>query len=253
MTAFQIPGACAARGDRLSLVSSEEDAQRKYYAQRAPGYDAAHLRDGDEHHVALAVLTGAFDLLSASSVLEVGAGTGRGLRYLAKHSPQLRRHGIEPVAELREVAYGAGVARETLTDGDARQLAFPDGAFDVVCAFGVLHHVRDHAQVVREMLRVARKAIFISDSNNFGQGRPLVRAVKQLLNATRLWSIADLIKTRGKGYTITQGDGLAYSYSLFSDYPLIRQRCRHVHLINTVDAGINPYRSASHVAVLGVK
>ena len=40
---------------------------------------------------------------------------------------------------------------------------------------------------------------------------------------------------------------------LFSDYPLIRQRCKRVHLINTVDAGINPYRSASHVAVLGVK
>lgn len=234
-------------------MSSEEDVQRSYYSSRAPSYEAAHVREGDEHYFALAMLSGALDLLGAASVLEVGAGTGRGLRYLAQHAPHLRLLGIEPVAELREIAYGAGVARETLIDGDARQLAFPDAAFDVVCAFGVLHHVRDHAQVVHEMLRVSRKAIFISDSNNFGQGRPLVRAFKQVLDATRLWPVADLIKTRGKGYSITEGDGLAYSYSLFSDYPLIRRQCKRVHLVNTVDAGINPYRSASHVALLGVK
>jgi ubiquinone/menaquinone biosynthesis C-methylase UbiE len=237
----------------LLAMASEEDLQRSYYAGRAPSYEAAHVQEGDEHYFALAVLTGALDLLGATSVLEVGAGTGRGLRHLAQHAPQLKLHGIEPVAELREVAYGSGVPRETISEGDARELAFPDGAFDVVCAFGVLHHVRDHAQVVREMLRVARKAIFISDSNNFGQGGPLVRAFKQLLDVTRLWKLADFIKTRGKGYSITEGDGLAYSYSLFSDYPLIRQRCRRVHLINTVDAGIHPYRSASHVALLGVK
>jgi ubiquinone/menaquinone biosynthesis C-methylase UbiE len=234
-------------------VGSEEELQRGYYAERAQDYDAAHLHEGDEHYFGLAVLAGALEQLRATSLLEVGAGTGRGLRYLAEHAPHVKLHGIEPVAALREVAHAAGIARESLGEGDARQLAFPDGAFDVVCAFGVLHHVRDHRQVVREMLRVARSAIFISDSNNFGQGRPLVRALKQLLDATRLWPLADLIKTRGKGYTITAGDGLAYSYSVFSDYPLIRRACKRVHLINTVDAGINPYRSASHVAVLGVK
>lgn len=234
-------------------MKSEEDLQRSYYAGRAPAYDAAHVQDGDEHYFALAMLTGALGLLNAGSVLEIGAGTGRGLRYLEQHAPGVRLQGIEPVAELREVAYEKGVARGSLGDGDARQIAFPDGGFDVVCAFGVLHHVRDHGQVVREMLRVASKAIFISDANNFGQGRPLVRAVKQVLDATRLWPLVDLIKTRGKGYSITEGDGLAYSYSVFSDYPLIRAHCKRVHLINTVDAGINPYRSASHVALLGVK
>ena len=111
------------------------------------------------------------------------------------------------------------------------QLEFAEGAFDVVCAFGVLHHASDHARAVEEMLRVADRAILISDSNNFGQGRPLVRALKQGLRALQLWPLADWLKTRGKGYTITEGDGLAYSYSVFSDYERIRARCTRVHVV----------------------
>jgi ubiquinone/menaquinone biosynthesis C-methylase UbiE len=173
--------------------------------------------------------------------------------HLRQHAPHLRLHGIEPVAALREVALAKGITVDELTDGDARALAFPDGAFDVVCAFGVLHHVREHERVVREMLRVARKAVFISDSNNFGQGRPVARAAKQALHAAKLWPLANLLKTRGKGYSVTEGDGLAYSYSVFSDYALIRSQCQRVHVFNTLDAGVNPYRTAGHVAVLGVK
>jgi ubiquinone/menaquinone biosynthesis C-methylase UbiE len=163
------------------------------------------------------------------------------------------RLGVEPVDELREVAYAKGVAREELVPGDGRSLPYADGSHDVVCAFGVLHHVEDHERVVREMLRIARKAIFVSDSNNFGQGGRLARTAKQALNALRLWPLADFVKTRGKGYTITEGDGLAYSYSVFSDYPVIRAHCKAVHVVNTLDAGVHPYRTASHVAVLGVK
>ena len=48
-------------------------------------------------------------------------------------------------------------------------------------------------------------------------------------------------------------DGLFYSCSVFDDYALIRARCRAVHVLNTQDADVNPYRSASHVAVLGIK
>jgi SAM-dependent methyltransferase len=235
-------------------VSAPPDAlQRAYYAAHASSYDAAHLHEEDEHYFALSLLAGALGFLGAASVLEVGAGTGRGLRYLRERCPDVERRGIEPVAELREVAYGHGVAREELVAGDARALAFADGSHDVVCAFGVLHHVRDHAQVVREMLRVARKAVFVSDSNNFGQGGRVGRAVKQALNAARLWPLANFVKTRGRGYTITEGDGLAYSYSVFTDYALIRSRCRRVHVVNTSDGGVAPYRSAGHVAVLGIK
>lgn len=103
------------------------------------------------------------------------------------------------------------------------------------------------------MLRVARKAIFISDSNNFGQGSFISRSIKQLINSVGLWRVADLIKTKGKGYTISEEDGLAYSYSVFDDYKQIEAGCRSIHLLNTKDGQINPYRTAGHVALLGIK
>ena len=68
-----------------------------------------------------------------------------------------------------------------------------------------------------------------------------------------MWPLADWIKTRGKGYTISDGDGLAYSYSVFNDYPQIAANCSSVHMLNTSNAGPNLYRTASHVALFGIK
>jgi SAM-dependent methyltransferase len=157
------------------------------------------------------------------------------------------------VRELREAGYARGLAPADLVAGDALALPFPNGAFDVVCAFGVLHHVKTPDRAVDEMLRVARLAIFVSDSNNFGQGGSMVRLLKQGLNAVGLWPVVNWLKTRGRGYSLTDGDGLAYSYSVFNSYPRIRRGCRLVHCMNTRLAGPNLYRTATHVAVMGIK
>jgi hypothetical protein len=133
------------------------------------------------------------------------------------------------------------------------RLGFGDGSFDLVCEFGALHHIPRPAVAVSEMIRVAEKAIFISDANNFGQGGRLFRLLKQVINSMGLWPLADRIKTRGKGYTLTKGDGLAYSYSVFNDYKQIAAKCRSVHMLNTANSGPNLYRAASHVALLGLK
>ena len=185
-------------------------------------------------------------------MLDLGAGTGRVQRHLKNERPGLRLIGIEPVAELRKVGYANGLAESELIAGDATNLPFEDGSFDLCCEFGVLHHVRRPEQMIGEMLRVAKRAIFISDSNNFGQGSLPSRMLKQSLNALGLWPIADFLKTGGKGYTLSEGDGLAYSYSVYNNYEQIAQSCR-IHILNTGDAHINPYRSASHVALLGIK
>ena len=117
----------------------------------------------------------------------------------------------------------------------------------------MLHHIKNPSVAVREMLRVARKAMFVSDSNNSGQGSLLLRIAKQTLNACRLWPLANWVKTRGKGYSITDADGLAYSYSLFSNLRQIKRQCKSVYLFGTEDSGANLYRSAPCVAVLGIK
>jgi len=52
---------------------------------------------------------------------------------------------------------------------------------------------------------------------------------------------------------ITDDDGISYRYSVFDDYPLIMRECHRVHLLNTMQTALNFYRSASHVAILGLK
>jgi ubiquinone/menaquinone biosynthesis C-methylase UbiE len=229
------------------------EIQRQYYASTADRYDSMHVHSGDEHYFGLGVMLAAVDFLGIRSLLDIGSGTGRALAYMKRARPELAVKGIEPVAELRQMAYRNGVDPQDLVEGDALALPFTDQAFDLVCEFGVLHHIRTPERAVAEMLRVAKRAVFIADSNNFGQGSGASRAFKQALNALGLWPLVNLVKTRGRGYTISEGDGLAYSYSVFNNYAQIRAACASVHVINLLDGGINPYRTATHVGLLGIK
>jgi ubiquinone/menaquinone biosynthesis C-methylase UbiE len=229
------------------------EIQRAYYAQTADRYDDMHVNEDDEHTFALRFMTSTMTYLGIQSVLDIGCGTGRGLLKIKQEMPHIKVLGIEPSAELRKVGHANGLSEDELIEGDGAALALGDGSFDLVCEFGALHHMPVPAKAVSEMLRVARKAIFISDSNNFGQGGRLGRLTKQALNSLGLWPLAYRIKTKGKGYTISEGDGLGYSYSVFNDYKQIRERCESVHLLNTSDAGSNLYRTSTHVAILGIK
>lgn len=240
--------------EQASCDMNDVEIQRRYYAKTANQYDGLHVHGhDDEHAFALSFMTAAIDYLGIRSVLDIGSGTGRALLHLKEHRPDLRLVGVEPVPELRAIGHEAGLTEEELRDGDATELGFADGEFDLVCEYGVLHHIRTPDAAVAEMLRVSNKAIFISDSNNFGQGSPSARMAKQLLDFLGLWKVADFIKTRGKGYTLSDGDGLAYSYSVFNNYEQVAAACARVHLVNTRDGRINPYRTASHIALLGVK
>ncbi|MFZ0271362.1 MAG: class I SAM-dependent methyltransferase [Acidobacteriaceae bacterium] len=234
-------------------ISEQVVIQRDYYRRTAIRYDTLHTDSIGEHDFALAFMSSMIHFLGLQSVLDIGSGTGRAMLQMKAAFPGLKAVGVEPSAELRAIGYEKGLSSEELVDGDAQRLDYADGSFDLVCEFGALHHIPKPREAVSEMLRVASKAIFISDSNNFGQGRSLGRFAKQTLRTIGLWPIADFIKTRGKGYLISKGDGLAYSYSVFSDYDQIASHCRSVHVLNTVPAGKNTYRSASHVALLGIK
>jgi ubiquinone/menaquinone biosynthesis C-methylase UbiE len=233
--------------------STEAEMQRQYYEETAGQYEESHVTERDVHYFALSFMVSALDDLGVRSILDVGSGTGRAVLHVKQQRPGVHVVGVEPVDGLREVGYRRGLSQTELVAGDLMGLQYPAGAFDLVSSFGVLHHVRRPDVAVAEMLRVAKKAIFISDSNNFGQGSLSARSIKQSLNALRLWRYVDLIKTRGRGYTISRGDGLAYSYSVFNNYAQIGKACDRIHVLNTMGDGRNPYRAASHVALLGVK
>jgi ubiquinone/menaquinone biosynthesis C-methylase UbiE len=234
-------------------VKDAIEIQRRYYAETAGHYDDFHGDENVEHNLALQLMVSAAKYLGLKSILDIGSGTGRALMEIKRAVPDVALVGVEPSLELRKVGHAKGLSEAELVDGDAMQLAFPDGAFDLVCEYGALHHIPAPSKAVSEMLRVSRKAIFISDSNNFGQGSGPVRFVKQLFNAAGLWPVLDKIKTKGKGYTISEGDGLAYSYSVFNDYKQIKASCASVHLFNALPAGPDLYRTAPHVALLGLK
>ena len=237
-----------------SSIQNEIDIQRKYYAHTANKYDQIHVNEKDANVLALSFLVSMLDFYNIQSILDIGSGTGRTLIYIKHKCSGLKVMGVEPVKELREIGYSKGLSPEELIEGDATNLKFNDQQFDLVCAFGMLHHVREPQQVISEMLRVSKKAIFISDGNNFGQGSILARSIKQIINALGLWRFADFIKTKGKGYSITEGDGLAYSYSVFNNYSAIKARCEKIHLLNTDGQGdYNFYKTASNVALLGIK
>lgn len=235
------------------LRSNEVDLQRAYYADTAQSYDDVHVTEEGEHDFALQFMISVLEHFGISSILDIGSGTGRALIRIREQAPNVSTVGVEPSSELRKIGHAKGLPDTQLIDGDGMNLAFADGSFDLVCEFGALHHIPDPSRAVAEMLRVARKAVFISDCNNFGQGGGVSRLIKQSIDAVGLWPLANLIKTKGKGYTISEGDGLAYSYSVFNDYKQISGKCQSVHLLNTNDGGQNLYRTASHVALLGIK
>ena len=151
-------------------LSKADEIQRGRSSDIAKSYDSLH--DDPEHEIALRFLAAMLDFAGVSSVSDVGSGTGRAMTFLKSLKPELRVVGVEPVEALREAAFSKGIKREDLIDGDGYNPPFSEGEFDLVCEIGVLHHVREPSRVVKEMLRVADRGIFISDNNNFGGGSP---------------------------------------------------------------------------------
>lgn len=234
----------------MPVEPAETVAQRDYYRATAQAYDGMHGLEAEEHEVAFALLSGLIRRYGFSSLLDIGSGTGRVLIQVKADHPDIAVTGIEPVDALRAVGHAKGLSADELRDGNALSLDLPDNSVDLVCAFAVLHHIKDHAQAVREMVRVARHGVFLSDANNFGQGSAMVRMVKRGCHALGLWPLLDWVMTRGKGYHWSEGDGIFYSYSVTRDIDLLRAKFSRVHMMNTLPmSGLDLYRGAPHMAV----
>ena len=231
------------------------DIQRAYYAETAHRYDSMHVSPDDAHSIALRFMVSTMQQLGIKSILDIGCGTGRGLLTLKRAMPDLVAVGVEPSADLRKAGYANGLTEAELLDGDAMSLAFPDASFDLVTANSA-PSTTSPSPPKQSPKCCAYPAKLRSSSPTATTSAKAPRSpasFKQTVNAVGLWPMLDFIKTKGKGYTISEGDGLFYSYSVFNDYKQIRKACESVHLLNTSNAGANLYRSATHVALLGIK
>jgi SAM-dependent methyltransferase len=224
-------------------MGKAEDIQRRYYTETAAVYDQ-HLDGDKEHNVALEYMASFVSTLGISSMLDLGCGTGRGEMYFAQRHPSLRVVGVEPVKALIDHAiHENGVSTGQMVQASGEALPFPDASFDGVCELGVLHHVREPAIVVREMMRVARKAVFLSDHNRFGATSLEMGLLKMALYRAGLWGLTYRLRTGGKGYSLTEGDGLAYSYSVYDSFDSL---ARWAHRLIPIPTGPGKATSWCH-------
>jgi len=215
-----------------SHSDSAVEIQRRYYTDTAERYDHMHAYEGAGDPSNLKYVTALFQSAGVQSVLEVGCATGRGLRSLQDALPDAHVCGLEPVgALLREATKRGDHPQISWIQGVGESLPFADNSFDAVCEFSTLHHVPNPVPVVSEMLRVARKVVLIADSNRFGQGSKIGRLIKFALYKTGLWPAYWSFRTRGKGYIVDEGDGLAYSYSVYDSYDQVAQWADRIVLV----------------------
>jgi len=235
-----------------------ERTQQEYYTRTAHLYDDMHVHIDDEHYVALQYVSGLISQLGIASVLDVGCGTGRGIKYLLERNPEVRVHGIDPVKALLQQASGRNLIPAnfmSLASGEA--LPFADQSFDASCELGVLHHVREPNRVVQEMMCVSKKAIFLSDENRFAHGKMFSRWAKLALCNLGIFRGAYFIKTLGKGHRWTEGDGLAYSYSVFDSFKMLSDWGDRVILIPTDNvkpqSRFHPLLTSFHVLLCAIR
>jgi SAM-dependent methyltransferase len=121
---------------------------------------------GGAHAVLSEVARQLSALGSAGTLLDVGTGLGdipaRARALAARRGVTLTALGVDEAASLARVTHG-------MLDGsacaDARCLPFPDASVDLVTCSQVLHHFEDGdiPVVLRELQRVARRAVIVSD------------------------------------------------------------------------------------------
>lgn len=135
------------------------------YRRWAPVYDLTFGRITEGGRALAATHVNAF----GGTVLEVGIGTGLALSY---YQPHVRVTGIDLSAEMlskaKERAAGMGLRNvDSLGQMDARQLQFPDAAFDHVAAMHIMSVVPEPERVLAEMARVCRPGGAILIANHF--------------------------------------------------------------------------------------
>jgi SAM-dependent methyltransferase len=93
-------------------------------------------------------------------LLDVGCGDGLLACMIIRKRPDIALRGIDVL--VREQTY------IPVTAFDGRVIPYADASFDVVMFVDVLHHTADPIILLREAVRVARKALVIKDHTRNG-------------------------------------------------------------------------------------
>jgi len=89
--------------------------------------------------------------------LEVGCGSGAVSNHIArKHSVNVTGTDIDPDQIRLAQQHSSNLANIRFVEADATNLPFEDHDFDIVLSFGVMHHISNWLDALREISRVLR-------------------------------------------------------------------------------------------------
>ena len=123
---------------------------------------------------------------NAASVLEIGCGQGVGSKIIYRLFNPVQYVGVDldPRMINRARKKGSGLRNARYLQGDASNLEFPDGTFDLVVDFGIVHHIPNWKDALAEVSRTLKKGgefLFEElpiETWNRGIGKPLKKLLE---------------------------------------------------------------------------
>jgi ubiquinone/menaquinone biosynthesis C-methylase UbiE len=145
-----------------------------WFADGQPGTPAFY-RSLDEHryrvHPKLLSAVN-FEKTRGLRVLEIGCGCGSEAERFARAGAHYTAVDLTKAAvTLTQTRFRLAGLQGSFTQGDAENLPFADGSFDLVYSHGVLHHTPDTARAIREVYRIlspcGRAIVMLYHRNSF--------------------------------------------------------------------------------------
>ena len=133
--------------------SMNESEYAQFYGSL--GNSMSKRRGTDLNEKSIEYLTANFPKQDGLSIIDVGAGNGYLLEHICRSGNWTRVVGVD-VAPSKK-----GQIRFEIHAGALPSLPFRDKEFDVVTCTHVLEHVLDPAASVKELIRIARKTLFV--------------------------------------------------------------------------------------------
>lgn len=133
----------ASCGEALLLPTADKQGHLKHYTARYA------LEEG--------AIAPFFLDVSGKKVLEVGVGLGADHHRLSIMGAELTGIDLTPraIEHTKRVADLFGIKTD-LSVGDVENLQFPESSFDIVFAWGVIHHTPDTKKAASEIVRVLK-------------------------------------------------------------------------------------------------
>ncbi len=104
------------------------------------------------------LISNLLNVTNQTRILDVGCGTGFFTYYWAQKTPHVV--GLDFSQEMLQKNENPNCVR-----GKAEALPFKDESFDLVFCSNLLHHVEDPVHVVKEMARVSKHHVVLSEPN----------------------------------------------------------------------------------------